>query len=59
MAEEAIFVDAENTLLLKKAIAKSLYSKRFDQSKISDILKISQPMISNYCGSNDRIPKIF
>lgn len=57
MAEEAIFVDAENTLLLKKAIAKSLYSKRFDQSKISDILKISQPMISNYCGSNDRIPK--
>jgi predicted fused transcriptional regulator/phosphomethylpyrimidine kinase len=57
MAEEAIFVVAENTSLLKRAVAKNLYSKKFDQSKISDILKISQPMVSNYCSSNDKIPK--
>jgi len=57
MAEEAIFVDADSTLLLKKAVAKNLYSKKVDQLKISEILEISQPMVSNYCSSNDKIPK--
>ena len=55
MAEEAIFVNAENTVLLKQAIAKNLYSKNIDQFKISKILDLSQPMVSNYCSSNNKI----
>ena len=57
MTEEAIFINAENEILLKKAIAKSLYSKKLDQPKISKILNLSQPMVSNYCSSNDNIPR--
>ena len=56
MVEEAIFVHADDTVLLKKAVAKSLYAKNSAQSKISEILKLSQPMVSNYCSSNDKIP---
>jgi predicted fused transcriptional regulator/phosphomethylpyrimidine kinase len=57
MVKEAILVQANETILLKKAIAKALYSKKIDQSKISKILKLSQPMVSNYCSANDKIPK--
>ena len=56
MPEEAIFVKYEDSILLKKAIAKALYSRNIEQSKISDILKLSQPMVSNYCASDDKIP---
>jgi hypothetical protein len=56
MSEEAIFVKCEDSILLKKAIAKALYSRNIEQSKISDILKLSQPMVSNYCASDDKIP---
>ena len=56
MSEEAIFVKCEDSILLKKAIAKALYSRNIEQSKISDILKLSQPMVSNYCASDDNIP---
>ncbi len=57
MAEEAIFIKTEDTILLKKALAKKLYSKNIDQPEISEILNLSQPMVSNYCGSNEKIPK--
>lgn len=57
MAEEAIFVNADDTILLKKALAKNLYAKNIDQSKISNILKLTQPMVSNYCSSKEKIPK--
>jgi hypothetical protein len=56
MSEEAIFVKGEDSILLKEAIAKALYSRNIEQSKISDILKLSQPMVSNYCASDDKIP---
>lgn len=56
MSEEAIFVKCEDSILLKKAIARALYSRNIEQSKISDILKLSQPMVSNYCASDDKIP---
>lgn len=56
MAEEAIFVKAEDSILLKKAVAINLYRKNYEQSKISEILSLSQPMVSNYCNSNDNIP---
>jgi len=56
MAEEAIFVKREDTVFLKKAIAKTLYRRNVDQPKISEILKLSQPMVSNYCASNEKIP---
>ena len=57
MVEEAFFVNAHDTIYLKKAIAKALYSKNIDQLKISFLLKLSQPMVSNYISSNEKIPK--
>ena len=57
MAEEVIFIKDENAILLKKAIAKNLYFKNFDQVKISNLLNISQPMVSNYCSSKEKIPE--
>ena len=57
MVEEAFFINADDTALLKKAIAKRLYAKNIDQSRISKILKLSQPMVSNYCSRTDKIPK--
>jgi len=57
MVEEAFFVKAEDTILLKKAIAINLYGKQIEQSKISKILNLTQPMVSNYCSSNEKIPK--
>jgi len=56
MVEKAIFIKEKNTVLLKKALAKKLYFKNFDQLKISNILNISQPMVSNYCNSKEEIP---
>jgi len=56
MAEEATFINSKDTIILKKAIARLLYSKKIDQLKISEILNLSQPMVSNYCSSNDKIP---
>ena len=56
MVDEAIFVHADDTVLLKKAVAKSLYEKNFAQSKISEILSLSQPMVSNYCKSKEKLP---
>jgi predicted fused transcriptional regulator/phosphomethylpyrimidine kinase/predicted transcriptional regulator len=55
MVEEVIFFKSDDTTLLKIALAKILYSKNFSQSKISEILNISQPMVSNYCSSNEKI----
>jgi len=57
MADEALFIGGDNTVLLKKSIAKILYSKKIEQSKISEILNLSQPMVSNYCSSNEKISK--
>lgn len=57
MAEEAILIKDEDSIVLKKSLAKSLYKRGIDQSRISFILKLSQPMVSNYCGSNEIIPK--
>ena len=55
MTKEAIFVKGEDTIHLKKAIARELYRKKMEQSKISDLLNLSQPMVSNYCSSNEKI----
>ncbi len=57
MVEEAFFVKAEDTIFLKKAIAINLYAKQIEQSKISKILNLTQPMVSNYCSSKEKIPK--
>jgi predicted fused transcriptional regulator/phosphomethylpyrimidine kinase len=59
MVEEAIFVRLKDTILFKKAIAKVLYSNKIEQSKISEILNLTQPMVSNYLGSKEKIPKKF
>ena len=57
MADEAVIIWEDKAILLKKTIARILYSKRFDQLKISKILNLSQPMVSNYCNSKDKLPK--
>ncbi len=57
MVEEVILIKADHTILLKKALAKNLYFKKIDQVQISNILGISQPMVSNYLSSNERFPK--
>ncbi len=56
MVEEAILIREKDIILLKKAIAKNLYKEKFEQSKISDILNISQPRVSNYLNSKEKIP---
>lgn len=55
MADEVFLIDGEKTTYLKMAIARILYSENFDQLKISKILNLSQPMVSNYCNSSDKI----
>jgi predicted fused transcriptional regulator/phosphomethylpyrimidine kinase/predicted XRE-type DNA-binding protein len=55
MAVEVFFIQGEKTIHLKKTIAKILYSNKIEQSKISEILNLSQPMVSNYCGSKEKI----
>jgi len=57
MTIEVFLIGGEETIQLKKALARLLYSKKIDQSKISQILKLSQPQVSNYCKSKDSIPK--
>jgi len=57
MTEEAILIKDDNSILLKIAIAKNLYKENFGQSKISTILNISQPRVSNYLNSKEKIPK--
>ncbi len=55
MAIEVFLIGGEKTINLKKAIARILYSKKMDQIKISTILKLSQPMVSHYCSSTEKI----
>jgi len=56
MPVEVFIIGGEKTIHLKKAIARILYSKKIEQSKISEILNLSQPMVSNYCSSDEKIP---
>jgi predicted fused transcriptional regulator/phosphomethylpyrimidine kinase len=56
MVEEAVLITENQTVTLKKAIAKALYHRQIDQLKISEILNLSQPMVSNYLSSGEKIP---
>lgn len=55
MTEEVLIIKPKELPLLKKAIAKNLYSKGVEQSRIAKFLEISQPMVSNYCNCKDKI----
>jgi predicted fused transcriptional regulator/phosphomethylpyrimidine kinase len=57
MAEEVILINDDDSILLKIALAKNLYKGNFAQSNISNILKLSQPRVSNYLNSEEKIPK--
>ena len=57
MVDEAVIIREENTILLKKSIAQTLYRNNFEQLTISKILGLTQPMVSNYCSSTEKIPK--
>jgi predicted fused transcriptional regulator/phosphomethylpyrimidine kinase len=57
MADEILLLGGENIILLKKAIAKLLYSRKYGQSSISRMLSITQPMVSNYISSKTDIPR--
>jgi hypothetical protein len=56
MVEETILISEEKSMLFKKALAKSLYNKKIDQIRISKILNLSQPMVSNYISSKENLP---
>ena len=55
MANEVFLVGGNKNIQLKKALARILYNKGYDQSDISKILSLSQPQVSNYCKSMDRL----
>ncbi|MBD3164224.1 hypothetical protein GF323_03425 [Candidatus Woesearchaeota archaeon] len=55
MPEEIILL--ENAVKLKKKLAKLLYQKGYEQAKISKLLDITQPMVSNYLYSDERFSK--
>jgi len=57
MAGEVIIINEKNQILLKKSIAIKLYKNNLEQTTISKILNISQPMVSNYCNSKDNVPE--
>lgn len=57
MADAAVIIGGDKAILFKKAIAITLYRKGIDQLEISKILNLSQPMVSNYCSSKDKLPK--
>jgi len=57
MTTEVFLVGGDETIFLKKALARMLYSKKIDQLKISEILNLSQPQVSNYCKSKEKIPE--
>lgn len=56
MSIKVFLIGSEKTIQLKKSIAKILYTNKIEQSTISEILNLSQPMVSNYCNSNEKIP---
>lgn len=56
MPEEVVLVSDHQTTQLKKGIAQILYQHNLDQSQISSILHLSQPMVSNYCASKEALP---
>ena len=57
MVNEAVIIKGEDTILLKKSIAQTLYRNNIEQLTISKILGLTQPMVSNYCSSTEKIPK--
>lgn len=57
MPIEVFLIGGEKKIQLKRSIARILYSKKIEQSTISKILNLSQPMVSNYCNSNKEIPE--
>ena len=54
MVEEAIILPENQSVILKRVLAKMLYNINYDQLEISKILNLSQPMVSNYCRSNQK-----
>lgn len=54
MADEALFLTDEKFIAVKKTIAQLLYRQGMEQARISRILGLSQPMVSNYCSSTQK-----
>jgi XRE family transcriptional regulator, thiamine biosynthesis regulator len=48
MANKGFVIKSEDTTILKIALAKLMDKKGYDQVRISKILKLSQPMVSQY-----------
>lgn len=55
MAGQIIITD--DITLLKISLSKELRKQRFSQEKISKILKLTQPMVSNYLSIDKKIPE--
>lgn len=57
MGDKVFIVKEKDIVDIKICLAKLLYKKRYSQKKISNILNITQPMVSNYLASNKKISK--
>ena len=57
MAEGVVILSNGDGILIKKALARILYQKGMDQLTISKTICITQPMISNYVSSDEKIPR--
>ena len=57
MAIEAIHLKENDLKILKPILAQQLYKNDVDQNKISKLLNLSQPTVSNYLKESRQIPK--
>jgi predicted fused transcriptional regulator/phosphomethylpyrimidine kinase len=57
MVEEITLIKNDELIIIKIALAKLLYKNGYDQKKISEFLKITQPMVSNYIYSEKNISR--
>ncbi len=56
MAIEAIHLKEKDLKILKPILAQQLYKNNVDQNKISKLLNLSQPTVSNYLKETRQIP---
>ncbi len=57
MAIRAIHLKEKDLKILKPILAQQLYKNSIDQNKISKLLNLSQPTVSNYLKDTKQIPK--
>lgn len=57
MPNEGFIIKTEELVLLKQTVARLLCGSGIEQSKVARIMKVTQPTISNYISSRNKIPR--